>query len=105
MGLTDKEAAEQKRRLESAQQAEAKPERGHRRGKTVVHQVGGSPELRGVPLIGTGPGGLANTRPGGELGRVDALEKEAHDLYEQGRRIVRRHRKRHQKQAEQKPDA
>lgn len=59
---------------------EAKPERGHGRGKTTLHVVGGSPELRGVPLIGTGPGGLANTRPGGELGMVRRLERELREM-------------------------
>ena len=58
----------------------ARPERGHGRGRITLHVVGGSPELRGVPLIGTGPGGLANTRPGGELGMVRKLERELRDL-------------------------
>lgn len=57
-----------------------KKERGHGRGTTTYHVVGGSPELRGVPLIGTGPGGLENTRPGGELGRVEKLEAEIREL-------------------------
>jgi hypothetical protein len=54
--------------------------RGGKRGRITLHVVGGSPELRGVPLIGTGAGGLANTRPGGELGMVSRLEAELSEM-------------------------
>lgn len=72
-------------RLQRIAQADAEkpaepPKRGHGRGTTTYHVVGGSPELRGVPLIGTGAGALANTRPGGELGSVRKLECELRDM-------------------------
>lgn len=93
VGLTNHQHA--KREAEVAalggEKREEKKERGHgrRAQREVLHVVGGSPELRGVPLIGTGPGGLENTRPGGELGRVDALIAEALELNEHGREIAR----------------
>ena len=80
MGLSDSAAAKRDAGLNPSVQADAKKERGHGRGKTTLHVIGGSPELRGVPLIGTGPGGLEHTRPGGELGRVKELEAEMREL-------------------------
>jgi hypothetical protein len=78
MGMTPEQHDEQWK--PPASKEPAREERGHGRGRITLHVVGGSPELRGVPLIGTGPGGLENTRPGGELGRVRRLEAEVREL-------------------------
>lgn len=57
---------------------DAKKPRGHNRGKTVLHdRPGQHPELRGVPLIGTGPGCIEGTRPGDS---VRELEVAATDI-------------------------
>lgn len=83
--------AELDRSVPAKQEKPTKKERGHGRKaqREVFHVVGGSPELRGVPLIGTGPGGLDNTRPGGELGAVQRLVDEARELNEHAREIAR----------------
>lgn len=57
---------------------ETKKERGHGRGKTTLHERPGQhPELRGVPLIGTGQGAVSGTRPGDS---VKDLEQAARDI-------------------------
>ena len=90
MGLTDDQAAERDRNLKPTVRDDANPEHGHGRGKTVLHQVGGSPELRGIPLIGTGPGGLDHSRPGGEIGHAAALERAGRDIVRGHLRRTRR---------------
>lgn len=82
------EAAEQRRKQRLDEAPKKKP-RGHGRGKTVLHQRGGSPELRGVPLIGTGAGAVSHSAPGGEIGQVEKAEQLAKDLNDAGRKIVR----------------
>lgn len=80
--------AEQRRKQMLAEAPKKKP-RGHGRGKTVLHERGGSPELRGIPLIGTGAGAVSHSSPGGELGQVKKAEQLAQDLNAAGRKIVR----------------
>lgn len=88
MGLTDKEADEQKRKLKPT--VDEKPERGHGRGKGGVDRSTPNAAMRGIPLVGVGGGAIPGTRPG------DSAEH----LHDEGLKIVRRYRKR--KQAEQK---
>jgi len=83
MGLSDSAAAKRDAGLNPSVQADAKKERGHGRGRIVLHDRGGSPELRGVPLIGTGAGCISGTKPGpGASGRkldAAAFHQAQHD--------------------------
>lgn len=51
--------------------------------------IGNEERLRGIPAVGRVSGTIKGTRPG-DL--VSALEAEAKELNERGRRIVNRHR-------------
>ncbi len=53
------------------------PERGHGRGKDTTHQLPGQhPELRGIPLVGSGPGVIAGTRPGDPSCKLEQSERD-----------------------------
>jgi hypothetical protein len=56
---------------------EAKPEPGHKRGTETTHrQPGQHPELRGIPLVGSGPGVINGTRPGDSATRLQQAQND-----------------------------
>jgi hypothetical protein len=81
MGLTDKHAAIRDAGLNPVADAiptePAKP-RGHgrRNQRETLHNPGGSPELRGIPLVGAGPGAI--TRPG--IDTAASLDQAGRDI-------------------------
>lgn len=55
-------------------------EAGHARGATTTHRLPGQhPELRGIPLVGAGPGVITGTQPGPNTSSAD-LEQAGRDI-------------------------
>jgi hypothetical protein len=61
----------------AAKPAEEKPEHGHGRGTTHDDRRLHDKSLRGIPLIGTGPGAIDGTKPGDS---AQALEQAGRDI-------------------------
>lgn len=82
--------ADQAKRLNAPEKPAEAPQRGDKRGQTVVdHRRGGDAGLRGVPVIGVGAGAIRGTSPGGELGAGRRLEQAGRDIVASRMRAAR----------------